>query len=231
MNTPELENEQHKFRLGKSKYEETDLLPLSALQHFLFCERQCALIHIEQVWSDNRFTAEGRILHEKVHEREDESRAGVRIARALPLRSLGLGLSGVADVVEFRFNAEMNVWLPFPVEYKRGRPKAEPCDKVQLCAQAICLEEMLKVDVPGGAIFYGKTRRRLDVVFDAELRKLTDETARRLHELIREGKTPPAKYEARCEQCSLLDLCMPRAVKRDSAISDYIDAMTAENKV
>ncbi|MBN1283296.1 MAG: CRISPR-associated protein Cas4 [Proteobacteria bacterium] len=212
-------------------YTESELLPLSALQHLLFCERQCALIHIEQAWAENRFTAEGRILHDNVHERGDETRAGVSIARALPLRSFVLGLSGIADVVEFQREAASGVWQPFPVEYKRGKPKAESCDTVQLCAQAMCLEEMLGVEIPKGALFYGKTRRRLDVVFDDELRKLTTETARRLHELIRGSKTPSPRYDARCEQCSLLDLCMPKAMRRDRKVADYIDAMVDEVKV
>ncbi len=212
-------------------YSEDTLLPLSALQHLLFCERQCALIHIEQVWAENRFTAEGRVLHDNVHELGDETRAGVRIARALSLRSFALGLSGVADVVEFHRVDGADAWQPFPVEYKRGKPKAESCDTVQLCAQAMCLEEMLGVEIPKGALFYGKTRRRLDVVFDAELRKSTTETAQRLHELIRESKTPSPKYDARCEQCSLLDLCMPKAMRRDKRVADYIDAMVDEDKV
>lgn len=212
-------------------YTESELLPISALQHLLFCERQCALIHIEQVWSENRFTTEGRILHENVHEQGDEKRAGVKIARALQLRSLKLGLSGVADVVEFHRDEITSGWLPFPVEYKRGKPKEEDWDRVQLCAQAMCLEEMRGVEIPKGAIFYGKTRRRLDVVIDDELRKLTAETARRLHELIRSGKTPPPLYDDRCEQCSLLDVCMPRVMRRNRKVADYIDSMADESKI
>ncbi len=211
-------------------YSEDTLLPLSALQHLLFCERQCALIHIEQAWAENRFTAEGRILHDNVHEQGNETRAGVKIARALPLRSFTLGLSGVADVVEFHRDAELGTWQPFPVEYKRGKPKAESCDTVQLCAQAMCLEEMLSTEVPTGALFYGKTRHRLDVVFDDALRNLTIETARKLHELIRSGKTPLPHYDDRCEYCSLVDACMPKSMRRDRKVADYIDAMVSEDK-
>lgn len=207
-------------------YTPDTLHPLSALQHLLFCERQCALIHIEQAWEENRFTAEGRILHEKVHELGDEMRAGIKIARALQLRSFRLGLSGVADVVEFHRDEKVNTWQPFPVEYKRGKPKAESCDTVQLCAQAMCLEEMLETDIPNGALFYGKTRRRLDVVFGDELRKLTIETANRLHELIECGKTPPAHYDERCERCSLIDLCMPRTFEGTKSVTRYVDRMT-----
>lgn len=210
-------------------YAENDLLPISALQHLLFCERQCALIHIEQVWNDNRFTTEGRILHEKVHELGDETRAGVRIARALPLRSLKLGLNGVADVVEFHREDGANKWRPFPVEYKRGKPKVESCDTVQLCAQAMCLEEMLDVEIHCGALFYGKIRRRLDVVFDDVLRVLVADTARRLHDLIFGGITPSPRYDERCEHCSLIDDCMPRALRHKRSVGSYIDGMLSKD--
>ena len=141
-------------------YTEDDLLPLSGLQHLLFCERQCALIHIEQVWAENVLTAEGRIMHERVHEEGKESRGDVRIEFGMPLRSLRLGLIAKADVVEFHRDREYpdDLWRPFPVEYKRGKPKKGNFDKVQLCGQAMCLEEMLDVEIPAGALFYGKTR-------------------------------------------------------------------------
>ena len=190
--------------------EEDDLLPLSALQHLLFCERQCALIHLEQIWVENPLTAEGRHLHEQADSGFQESRGDLRIARALPLRSLRLGLSGRSDVVELHRIGE-SIWRPFPVEYKRGRPKSHRADEVQLCAQALCLEEMLGVDVPAGALFYGQTRHRLDVVFDAELRRLTEDTAARLHRLIASGITPAPVHEPKCDQCSLLPVCMPAA--------------------
>jgi len=154
-------------------YDIEDLIQLSALQNMVFCSRQCALIHIEQVWSENRLTAEGRLMHERTHEEGGESRGNVRIERAVMLRSLRLGLVGMADVVEFH-RLEDGRWQPFPVEYKHGKPKVDDCDKVQLCAQAICLEEMLNVEIPGGALFYGKTRRRLDVAFDSDLRQETE---------------------------------------------------------
>ena len=135
-------------------YYEDDLLMLSSLQHFMYCERQCALIHIEQIWSENVFTAEGRIMHDKADSNKFESRGNVRIDYSVPLRSLKLGLVGKADVVEFHKHGDK--WIPFPVEYKRGKPKIDDCDKVQLCAQAICLEEMLKVEIPEGALFTGR---------------------------------------------------------------------------
>lgn len=203
-------------------YSEDDLLPISALQHLMFCERQCALIHLEQIWQENRLTAEGRVQHERVHEAASEARGKVRIARGLRLRSLALGLIGVADVVEFCSEGE--VTIPFPVEYKRGKPKANRCDDVQLCAQAMCLEEMLDVPVPAGALFYGKTRRRHNVVFDAGLRQLTRDCADRLHELIQVGQTPPPVYEKKCESCSLKELCIPK-LKRSA--TEYIESMLA----
>lgn len=188
-------------------------LPLSALQHLLFCERQCALIHVERLWEENRFTAEGRVLHEKVDEGRGESRPGVRITRSLQLRSGALGLHGVADVVELHRRPDGG-WQPFPVEYKRGKPKAHDADLVQLCAQAMCLEEGFNIPVPEGALFYGQTRRRLDVLFDNNLRTLTIETAASLHALISSGKTPRAVREKKCEACSLLEVCLPESMSR-----------------
>jgi CRISPR-associated exonuclease Cas4 len=216
-------------------FSESDLFPLSALQHLAFCERQCCLIHIEQVWAENRLTAEGRILHERVHEQEAESRGDFYIVRGLKLRSLALGLSGVADVVEFhRMESEgislpgkKGLWKPFPVEYKRGKPKKDNCDKVQLCAQAICLEEMTGAKIENGALYYGSQHKRHEVAFDVALRKETEHMARRLHELISGGTTPPAVYEKRCERCSLVEVCMPEAGKKN--VSKYMEeVLTAD---
>ena len=183
-------------------HDESSLLPISALQHLLFCERQCALIHIEQLWSDNVFTAEGNLLHERTHEGPDESRPGVRITRALPVRSLDLGLSGQCDVVEFHLgsagaspaleSASLSSCTITLVEYKRGKPKAHAADEVQLCAQALCLEEMLGRPIASGALFYGKRRRQTPVKFDETLRGLTRESARRLHSLFASRVTPSA---------------------------------------
>lgn len=206
------------------KNQEEDFIMLSALQHFVFCPRQCALIHIEQVWDENLFTAEGRLMHERVHEAGDESRGNVKIARGLPLRSSQLGLVGIADVVEF-YKIDKNRWQPFPVEYKRGKPKPDHSDKIQLCAQAICLEEMLNVGVPKGAIFYGRTRRRLDVAFDDALRKETEEAATKAHELVKSEVTPPPVYTKRCESCSLLKGCMPKDIEKSSPVKHYLRRM------
>ena len=205
-------------------YPEEDFIPLSALQHLSFCERQCALIHIEQIWDENRATAEGRIMHERVHEQDHESRGNVRIEYGLPLRSLKLGLVGKADVVEFH-RLDKDRWQPFPVEYKRGKPKPDDCDLIQLCAQAMCLEEMLLVSVPSGAIFYGRTRRRLDVSFDESLRQETEEAAKQAHQLIRSGVTPPPVYEKRCESCSLIGECLPKAIGKKSSVKRYLARM------
>ncbi len=201
---------------------EDELLPLSALQHLLFCERQCALIHIERAWTENRFTAEGRVMHERVDEEGVRSNGpDLRVEYALPLRSLRLGLSGKADAMEFHRAAD-GAWIPFPVEYKRGKPKPEPWDEVQLCAQAVCLEEMRGVSIPCGALFYGETRHRHDVEFTPELRRLLEQTAERLHALVASGVTPPAVYERRkCQNCSLLEQCTPRLASKRSA-SDYL---------
>jgi len=205
-------------------YTEEDLIMLSALQHYVFCERQCALIHIEQLWDENRMTAEGRIMHERVHEQNRESRRDVRIEYGIPLRSLRLGLIGKADVVEFH-RLDKETWQPFPLEYKRGKPKLDHCDMIQLCAQAMCLEEMLTISVPSGAIFYGRTRRRFDVSFDNALRNETEETAKRAHDLVNSGITPPPVYEKRCESCSLIGECLPKQIGKKSSVKHYLTRM------
>jgi CRISPR-associated exonuclease Cas4 len=202
-------------------YNEDDLLPISALEHLMFCERQAALIHIEQQWSENRFTAEGHALHDRAHNPATETRGDIRIARSLRLRSLALGLSGQADVVEFHrlpvtggglcLPDVKGRWAVFPVEYKRGHQRPEIAFAVQLCAQAICLEEMLHTTLTGGALFYGKSQHRQEIAFDLPLRQQTIDAAVRLHELIDSARTPPALANARCSACSLADVCLPAA--------------------
>ena len=205
-------------------YSEEDFIMVSALQHYSFCPRQCALIHIEKVWDENRATAEGRIMHERVHEQNRETRGNVRVEYGLPLRSLRLGLVGKADVVEFH-RRDKQTWQPFPVEYKRGKPKLDHCDIIQLCAQAMCLEEMLSVSIPSGAIFYGRTRRRLDVTFGDSLRRETEEIAQKTHQLIASGKTPPPIYKKRCESCSLMGECLPKAIGKRPLVTSYLKRM------
>ncbi len=188
-------------------------IPISALQHLLYCERQCALIHLEQVWAENFFTADGRVLHERAHDGAGESRPGVRIARGLDLKSREHGIHGQSDVVEFHADGRI-----CPVEYKRGKPKAHRADEVQLCAQAICLEEMTGFSIERGFLYYGKTRRRTDVAFDDELRALTISSIVRLRRLFTEGRTPPPVFESKkCSACSLEELCLPRLGKRAGA--------------
>lgn len=169
-------------------------------------------------------------MHERVDSSRSESRGNVRFSFSLHLRSLRLGLVGQADVVEFHREAKTGatstsgswLWRPFPVEHKRGRPKKAAWDKVQLCAQAICLEEMLTVEVPKGALFYGKTRRRVDVVFDENLRAETERTARRLHKLIAGGRTPPPVYTPACDHCSFLETCLPNKLERPKSVRRYL---------
>ena len=195
--------------------DDEDLIPLSALQHYLYCPRQCALIHLERQWAENRQTAEGRLLHQRADAPQAERRRGVRTVTAMPLLALELGLSGKADVVEFHVTEAGE--RAFPVEYKRGRPKSHRADEVQLCAQALCLEAMLGTPVEAGALFYGQTRRRKEVVFDRGLRDLTLNTIAEARAMLASGQTPSARYEARrCDACSLLELCQPRLLGRQS---------------
>jgi CRISPR-associated exonuclease Cas4 len=201
--------------------DESDLIPLSALQHFLFCPRQCALIHVEQVWAENRFTAEGNILHAKTNQVASEMRRGVKTVTAMPIRSFRLQVSGIADVVELaRLDS---TWQPFPVEYKRGKPKAHRADEVQLCAQGFALEEMFGVDIAEGALFYGAERRRTRVTFDADLRALTIRIAVETRAMISSGRVPTADYERkRCDACSLIDICRPKSLARRNSVAEWL---------
>lgn len=203
-------------------YHEDDYIMLSAVQHYLFCPRQCALIHLEQTWAENSLTMQGHILHERVHEAQREKRGDTLIARGLRLSSARLGVSGQADAVEFPRSDQgcalpgmPGRWQPFPVEYKRGKPKKDNCDAVQLCAQALCLEEMLDCEVPAGALFYGTNRRRQDVVFDTALRAETEQCVRDVHALFDSGTTPPPVADTRCTRCSLRDQCLPETLSKN----------------
>ena len=187
-------------------------IPVSALQHAVYCMRQCALIHLERLWEENRFTAEGRVLHQVIDEAGRRRKAGVRQVMSLPIYSLRLNLTGVADMVEFRESRTGTT--PFPVEFKRGKAKVHRADEVQLCAQALCLEEMTDTEVPMGAFYYGQTKRRKEVAFDTELRALTETTTEQVASLFAGGRTPPAEYEAaKCRGCSLRDQCRPKAME------------------
>lgn len=179
-------------------------LPLSALQHYAYCPRQAALIHLDQVWDDNPFTRRGSLLHERVDEGGSEATRGVRTERALPLFSRRLGLVGKADAVEYHDDGRI-----VPVEYKSGRRQRRRADEIQLCAQALCLEEMLHHPVPSGAIFYFASRRRREVELTADLRDATEAAVAALGSLLREGRLPAPARDGRCDNCSLLRLCLP----------------------
>jgi len=203
---------------------EESLIPLSALQHHLYCPRQCALIHVEGLWAEDGATAEGQLLHARVDAGRAETRPGVRVARGLLIRSLALGVVGRADAVEFSGKPPQ----PFPVEYKRGKPKSHRADEVQLCAQAICLEEMFATPVPEGALFYGQTRRRLRVAFDAELRALTARVAAEARANIAAGHTPAPVFGPWCRRCSLLDLCQPERLAKPPRVARWLASQLAQ---
>lgn len=193
-------------------YSEDDLIPISALQHALFCERQYALIHLEQVWAENRFTAEGQVLHQGVDRVRHESRRLFRQEFGLAVRSLALGLIGKCDLVELHLAPEGGVAGAVPVEFKRGKDKEEDVDRVQLCAQAFCLEEMFGVVVPTGQFYYLQEHRRRELDFDGALRAKTAALVDRVRLLSGAGETPPAVYQRRkCDRCSLLETCMPKS--------------------
>ena len=204
-------------------YTEDDLLPLSALQHMAFCPRQCALIHVEQVWQENRFTAEGRVMHDKTDTPEVERRPGIRIVRAMRIRSLTHGLTGKCDVVEYHDDGFGGAKV-LPVEYKRGSAKLDRRDEVQLCGQALCLEEMHHTQIENGALYYGKNRLRKEIVLDEALRNFTLGLAASLREMIQSKQTPAAVYDSKkCENCSLFELCRPKDLHKSA--SRYVASM------
>lgn len=210
-------------------YNEEDYLQLSGLQHFAFCRRQWALIHIEQQWAENLRTVDGRILHEKAHDSTArEKRGDLIVTRDMRIHSADLGISGSCDVVEFQKSGEgiplpgqEGLWQPYPVEYKRGSPKITEMDKLQLCAQAMCLEEMLCCDIPEGSVFYGEIRRREVVDLDVELRNQVRELLGQMHDLYRRSHTPKVKPTKSCNACSLKELCLPKLVRKTS-VADYL---------
>lgn len=190
-------------------------IPLSALQHAVYCLRQAALIHLERLWAENRFTAEGHVMHIASDRPDSRKARGTRRETALAIASRRLGIAGVADLVEF--HSAPGGEVPYPVEFKRGKPKLHRADEVQLCAQGLCLEEMTGRPVPEGALFYGETKRRVAVPFDADLRRLTEETIGELRRIFRSLETPKAVWRAeRCRACSLIDLCRPKASSRSA---------------
>ena len=202
-------------------YSDDDMLMLSGIQHFRFCPRQWALIHVEQQWTENRLTAEGRILHKRVDDPFYRQKCGDFISlRSVSIASHRLGLYGVTDVVELHPTDNANnsithpkysgLWQPYPVEYKRGRPKQNSVDEVQLAAQAMCLEEQYGIEIPYGAIFYAEIRQRVEVEFTSELRNIVQECAERMHAMFQSGALPPVSRGKHCEKCSLKDICLPQ---------------------
>lgn len=203
-----------------------DSLPISALQHWLFCPRQCALIHVERLWAENRLTAEGRILHARTDGGDGGRRRGIRTLRAVQIGSERLGLHGVADVVEIHRGHVL------PIEYKRGRPKPHRADEVQLCAQALCLEEMAGWTIAEGALFYGESRRRTRVVFDEDLRALTLSVAAEARAAMTGGVLPPPVHEPRkCRSCSLGDLCRPARMAVPPRVRAWLERAIASDAV
>ncbi|HAK00277.1 MAG TPA: CRISPR-associated protein Cas4 [Bacteroidales bacterium] len=209
---------------------------LSGIQHIAFCERQYALIYIEQQWNENLFTAEGRVLHERVDDfTKSESRGAVQFIRAVPLVSYELGLYGRADLVELRRVESANIenaivvpgkhglWKVIPVEYKRGIPKPTNCDIVQLCAQAICLEEMNNITINEGFMYYGQPHKRYAVQFTQSLRDQVADLSQRMHELFSAGKTPLPVYKKHCHSCSMFGYCQPNTFSKGQNATDYLE--------
>lgn len=207
-----------------------DLLALSGIQHFVFCRRQWALMYVEQSWADNHLTVEGHQMHERVDDPFfSELRDGVVYTRSVPVASYRLGLYGVCDLIEFepassgtRLKGRSGTWLPTPVEYKHGSRKEHFADEAQLCAQAMCLEEMLSVHIPMASLYYGKIRRRMDVELTSELRNLVLDSAAEMHKYLSRGYTPRVKPGKHCRSCSLVDLCLPDLQGRNPSAQTYI---------
>jgi len=216
-------------------YNEDEFLQLSGIQHFAFCRRQWALIHIEMQWKENLRTVEGQILHENAHNPEmNEKRGNVIVVRAMPVHSRKMGVSGECDVVEFHksdkgahINGREGVYMPVPVEYKRGEPKSDNIDILQLAAQALCLEEMFCTDINYGYIYYGETRHRLKVDFDDEIRNEVVKLFEEMHLYYRRGYTPKVKISKKCNACSLKDLCVP-VLNKNKSVAEYIDKFISE---
>lgn len=210
-------------------YEEADYLQLSGLQHFVFCRRQWALIHIENQWRENLRTIEGNIMHERVHDDAKREHRGDRIiTRGMRIYSLDLGISGACDAVEF-IRSETGISLagldgkyqPYPVEYKKGKPREDHANDLQLCAQAMCLEEMLCCEIPEGALFFGETRRRVKVALTQELREEVQAALKEMHQLYQRHYTPVVKRTKACNACSLKEICLPVLMKKRSVSAYY----------
>lgn len=220
------------------EYQEEDYLMISGIQHFHFCRRQWALIHIEQQWAENVHTAVGELMHKKVHDPYlKEKRKDVLVVRALPVASRLMGVSGECDVVEFHkcedgisLHGHRGTYRMYPVEYKKGKPKDSQEDALQLTAQAMCLEEMFSARIPEGALFYGEIRRREPVIFTEELRRQVKDSFEEMHQYMKRQYTPKAKTSKKCQSCSLKEICLPRLPKSPS-VRQYMEEMLEEDGI
>jgi CRISPR-associated exonuclease Cas4 len=206
-------------------YNEDEFIQINILQHYIFCDRQCALIAVDDVWTDNVYTVRGNILHEKVDTDTYETRGDVKTVRGLRIHSYRLGLTGKTDVVEFRKNrTNTDSHHVSPVEFKVGKPKRDLSDEVQLCAQALCLEEMLKIKITSGAFFYGRIRRRIHVEIDEQLRTKTEEVIAAVHDIVSRKHVPQARYMPKCRKCSLIGICQPKAMNKRK-LTNYLKGL------
>ena len=218
-------------------YPEEEYLMISGIQHFKFCRRQWALIHVEQQWEENVHTVIGELMHKRAHDPYlTEKRAGVLVVRALPVASREMGVSGECDLVEFHkcedgisLHGHRGQYSVYPVEYKKGKPKLTEEDRLQLAAQAMCLEEMFSTEVPEGAVFYGETRRRETVVLTEELRQEVRSCFLEMHEYYRRGYTPKVKRRRACSSCSLKEICLPGLSKTES-VKTYLSHILEEDQ-
>ncbi len=208
-------------------YNDDELIMISAIQHYRFCKRQCALIHIENIWKDNLFTAEGHIVHSRVHTSEKETRNGTVFQRGLPIRSLQHGIVGKCDLVEFHY-VHNTLQKVIPIEYKRGKEKEKDYDAVQLCAQALCLEEMLNIQIPYGYLYYNKIKHRVKVPLDNRLRDTTISLIMEIRNFLQKGETPPPEYSPKCKLCSLYFECMPQIMTKKKNVTNYLEKSIRE---
>lgn len=217
------------------EYKETEFLQLSGIQHFKFCKRQWALIHIEQQWAENYRTVDGSLMHRNAHDADfRESRGDLFVTRGVSIFSSKLGVSGQCDVLEYHkgdegipLRGKEGLWMPYPVEYKRGKPREDTGDTLQLCGQAMCLEEMLCCDIPEGALFYGEIRRRVPIEFTEELREEVQDSLLQMHDLYKRGYTPRVKTTRSCNACSLKEQCLPKLMKKQS-VASYLKSSMEE---
>ena len=218
------------------EYKEEDYLQLSGIQHYLYCPRQWALIHIESQWAENERTVDGTLFHKNAHDGSyREKRGNIITVRGMYVHSTKLGITGQCDVVEFHkaetgilLPGEVGCWLPYPIEYKRGKKKSNSYDEAQVCAQVLCLEEMLCCEIQSGALFYGEQRHRQDVVMDMNIREIVEKAIYEMHDLYKRGYMPKVRVSKKCDQCSLIDICNPR-ITNSVSVKSYVDAILSED--